>query len=134
MTLTSRPATLEDWARLYAWRCDPGTCAAFLSPPPPTLTSHLAWLQRTLSSPSCQLAVVYEDEHAVGTYRLDADAYMAWCSLTVDPRVRGRGYAVPMLRMLLADARRTWPTHPVRAWIKNSNVASLRAFASVGFT
>jgi RimJ/RimL family protein N-acetyltransferase len=137
--LTMRLATMEDWARLLAWRNDPETRANSVEQAEVTVSEHRKWLKKTLASPSTMLFVFTDNsrEVVVGTGRLDFDAKhkSIELSLTIDPRQRGRGYAGPVIQML-ADAARYVPEGAYTrlvALVRPGNVASLRAFARCGF-
>jgi RimJ/RimL family protein N-acetyltransferase len=142
--LTLRPATFDDWARLYAWRNDPATRASSTRSEQVPLADHLHWLQATLNDAAhVRLWVAYDQsiDAVVGTcrhnLRNDAHGSAVELSLTVDPAHRGRGYATQMIGALLASIPHEWRGSGVErclARVQQSNHASLRAFAEHGFT
>lgn len=143
MPVKLRPAFPPDWARLYAWRTD--TAAADASEgEAPTLEQHMAWLDGALKDRSVELFVA--EDHVtgggtVGTGRLtyDAKKRRATCSVTVDPRCRGRAYATQIIAGLVhrAVAAKTDGSRGVTklvARVRVTNTASLRAFAENQFS
>ncbi len=131
--VTFRLAQLSDWARLYAWRNDPEACEQFLSGPV-TLSEHMDWLRKTVADERVQLFVVTALSWAgtalashtpVATCRIDADGGV---SIAVAPEHRRKGYASVIASHLVGFGK------PLYALVKVTNIASLRAFASAGFT
>lgn len=137
--LRLRPAAQDDWARLLQWRNDPATRASFRSTAPVDVDEHVAWFARTLASPEVALFVAHLDDACVGSCRLGdlrsanaSPSRLAEVSIVVDPRHRGRGIAVPMLRLLEAEAARRG-TVVLRADVRATNTPSLRAFVEAGY-
>lgn len=132
--VTLRPATLDDRARLLAWRNDPETRRQSRTAAPVEPSQQRAWLSSVLKNSELRLFIVEDEQgHPVGTGRLDYRGQgQAELSLTVAPASRGRGLAVPIIRALGAEAKRLgW--HRYLARVKPANVRSLRAFLAAGF-
>lgn len=137
----ARPAVLNDWARLFAWRNDPATIATSISGRAVTLAEHWKWFKRVLGSDistigGTSLYVVVQEPtgHPIGTYRLDRAAKRrVEVSLTVCPLARGKRHAVAFVRLAILSAYQTIPSMHLVAIVSELNVASLRAFASNGF-
>ena len=136
--LRLRLATMDDWARLLAWRNDPETRAQFREQEVVQAKDHLAWLKKTLADPSVRLYVADDNEQggSIATARLDLvkrkTEEWAECSVTVEPLARGKGYAAQVIARLVAAAQE-WPVAGLIANVKPTNYASLRAFARCGF-
>jgi RimJ/RimL family protein N-acetyltransferase len=127
-----RPATLHDWARLYAWRFEPSAAAASGRSAAATISEHLDWLGAALTDPFRRL-YVGEDGGPVGYVRLDMDGdNEAVVSIAVDPARRNEGCAAGMLAALTREARRLGLAR-LKADIRVGNVGSMRAFASAGY-
>lgn len=148
MPMTLRLATIDDWARLFAWRNDPDAVAASWSAAPVRCEEHMKWLRATIGDSSTALFVAYDSERGafpserlqprrryVGTGRLDLGKKAVTVSVTVDRRHRGCGYAVQIIDGLLEWLRedKRWTDRRIVAEIKPANLASLRAFAACGF-
>lgn len=136
--LRVRPAEPKDWARLYGWRNDPATRAASVTQEPVELTAHVKWLEATLKKASVRLFVATDDStgRSVGTCRMDLrNKTTVELSVTVDARARGEGCSTGMVAWLVSHTHGEFPgVRLLTAQIREENVASLRAFAEVGFT
>lgn len=134
--LKLRPATAGDWARTFYWRNEDAARAASVNTAPVSLKEHMQWLEKTLAETSVGLYVFHDDSigAAVGTGRLDIRSdgkkKYAELSLTVDPRLRGKGYSARMIALMVGEAPQNLPR---RATVKSANAASLRAFAENAF-
>lgn len=136
MTVTLRPATFADEARLRDWRNDPGTLQSLRGHRPVTVLEHQAWLKRALANPDVLLLVAESGGEPVGTGRLHFDGNgRLLCSVTVALEHRGQGYAPQIIQGLCAhEWRRGYSsTMDVIAEILASNAVSQHAFAHAGF-
>lgn len=131
--MTLRPARMDDWARLWVWRNDPETRAQFWFTEPVNLESHLSWLRNALGDPKVSLFIAEHDGVPVGTVRLNHESDdRASVSITLEPQQRNHRLASPVIEELVGEAR-VRGVRVLRADIKPTNAASLRAFASAGF-
>lgn len=131
MTLTLRPATMEDAMILYVWRNHPSTRAMFRQEHPVDWETHRQWLQDVLVDPNRTLLVAVREGQAIGTVRFDLDGSDAEVSVTVSPEHRGVGVGTEILRLGTEQALLTCDR--VVAHIKTSNTASVRAFQKAGY-
>lgn len=133
-----RAAQPSDWARLLSWRSDPETVAQFRESSAPTVAEHMTWMAKIIRDERSRLYVADDSEIglSVGTARLDLtqrkDETWAECSVTVEPRARGRGYAAQLVAYLVLQAQAERMSGLI-ARVKPGNFASLRAFASCDF-
>ena len=125
MTLTLRPATLDDAEILFAWRCDPDAARNSFGPVP-TLADHMAWLTATLADPRRAQMIAEHNGVPVGTVRLDQHFAETELSLTVAPGLRGQGYGTAMIRAASCRGR-------MLARVRGDNVGSLLAFLKAGW-
>ena len=128
--LKIRPATVNDWASLYAWRNDPDTRAASTTTGEVALADHMKWLAAELRKDTPGLYVAYDAARdvVVGTGRLDVvNKSTREVSLTVDPAQRGHGYGVQIVAALALTLGADVTV--LRAKVRTGNMASLRAFA-----
>jgi len=132
MTVTLRPAVLQDAALLYAWRVDADTVRHSIAPPPASFDEHSAWLTDQLQDPDVALYVAYDERGIdVGTLRIDRRGRgESELSITVAPAQRGRGYS----HDLIASGIRASGDSRIVARVKPDNVRSLRAFRALGFS
>jgi L-amino acid N-acyltransferase YncA len=131
-----RRAEQKDWAKLLSWKNDPAALAGSLSTGEVGVEAHLKWFKDTLGRDSVRLYVA-RNEHSeeVGTARVDkVNATTVEVSLTVAPSYRGRGYAEQILSALEATVRAEFGGKAtIRAAVKETNYASLRAFAACDY-
>ena len=126
--LSLRLASMHDARRLYIWRNDPATRVQSRSTGEIDYESHLAWLERSLASPSRRTYIAELDSTPVGTGRTDQHEGMTELSWTVAPEARGRGVGHELVRLLIGMT-----TGPVCAEIKAGNVASEKIARAAGF-
>lgn len=131
-----RPATSDDWARLFCMRNDEVARTNSLEEKFVELTEHLAWLKRTLKDKQIELFVAVDHTRGVtvGYARLDYQSDKdVICSLAIDAPQRGHGYAAQVINALLETVSHTRAKRMI-AVVKSTNYPSLRAFASCGFS
>lgn len=124
-----RPANINDWARLYAWRNDPD-CAKQFFKGYVTLVEHWHWLGLALINVDSHvyIAETLVSKIAIGTIRTFADTKGTHISIMVDNRYRRYGFAKQMIKLLQSIEKQI-----LVADIKPTNVISLIVFASCGF-
>jgi RimJ/RimL family protein N-acetyltransferase len=128
----ARQASLSDARTMFEWRNDPVTRSNSRSSEPVAWAEHERWLVDALNSEKCYLLVIDRDGTSVGTVRwdhLDGDDWEV--SITVAPSVRGRGWAIAILRA----GERALPAAGARliATIHADNEASRRLFERAGY-
>lgn len=149
-----RRATIDDWARLFAWRNDPLTREMSRNPEPISLAHHMLWLKSALSDPDRMVRIAHSTlvvpalassgrartvTRAVGTCSAHLDRIgrkrEVELSIAVDPRARGDGYAASMIRAIIGEIEgaMAWRPHRIYAAVRENNLASLRAFAANDF-
>lgn len=95
--LSLRCATADDAMRIFEWQCSPGTRTYARNPAPPTLTEHLDWFAKKLSSPDCRLWIAVHNGAPCGFVRLDRLGDEWAVSIAVAPHMRGHGLGTAML-------------------------------------
>jgi len=140
MEITIRRATAMDSSDLLAWRNDPETIAASISPHAVAPSDHAAWLTRALEDElrALYLAVYTPPESAarnIGMVRFDLteDASAAEVSINLAPESRGLGLSEPVLRAAIETFRTEFGPLALTATIRHENGASHRVFAGIGF-
>jgi RimJ/RimL family protein N-acetyltransferase len=131
--VTLRRATLDDAARLLAWRNDPSARRWFMDTAPVPKRTHVAWLTRKLQDPGCRIYIAERGGKPVGQLRLEKRRNAAEVSVSLDRAARGQGVGAAILGRVAAMARRELSVEEVRAIVRPDNVASAIAFLKVGF-
>lgn len=122
-----RLAVSDDADLLLAWRNDPVTRQSSHSTSAVGADEHAAWFRRALENPKRQIFMVMEGDDAVAMVRADQEDKAYELSWSVAPSQRGRGLGKRAVGLL---AERL--DGPLRAEVKEGNVASQRIAESVG--
>jgi RimJ/RimL family protein N-acetyltransferase len=93
---------------------------------------HRAWLAQTLASPDRHLFTVEADARPVGQVRLDKRGSEVEVSISLVPEARGRGIGSQAIGLANGVARELGGRRAT-AVIRDGNLASLRAFTSLGY-
>lgn len=136
VTVTVRPATIDDADLLLEWSNDPDTRAASFRSDPISHATHLRWLDGRLADPNARIFVgLAEDGRPIGVVRFERLALggPAEVGISVAPRARGLGRSVPLLRAGLEAARRELAPTGFVAHIRPDNTRSIALFSRAGF-
>jgi RimJ/RimL family protein N-acetyltransferase len=93
------------------------------------------WVRNKLSDSGC-LFLIFENRKSekIGFVRFDKDDQKNWIiSINIAPSQRGKGYSVELLRRAVKYFINLKGEEVVRAYIKKTNTASIKAFESAGF-
>ena len=132
--LRLRSAQTQDARLLWRWANDAETRRMSFSSARIPWQSHLVWLDSKLRDPGCQLYVgVAADEQPVGQVRAELKGRHATISVSVDRRLRGKGYGSDLIRKAAERLLRDTRVGKIQAFAKPGNRASLSAFERAGF-
>lgn len=134
-TLRVRHAGLEDEALLLELANDPETRRNAFAPHAISEDTHRSWFSARVSDPeSCYLYVVETEEGVpVGQVRFDR-AEQAWrIDYALVPHFRGRGLGRPLLESAMRTLNEERPRSSVFGQVKDTNIASMKVFESLGF-
>ena len=134
--LQLRPATIDDAEKLLTWRNDPEVRSVSFDDSVVTLPTFQLWLQRKLNDDDCRMWIAEKRTgEPIGQVRLDGLKYkeaIIQISLDHARRAKGLGRAVIEKACQKAFAQNE-QLNSITAQIAPGNVASERAFRSVGF-
>jgi RimJ/RimL family protein N-acetyltransferase len=134
VTLTLRPATLDDAERLHAWRNETETRRQSIDGAPIPFGQHVEWLRRQLTRADVRLYVAELESEPVGQVRLDRTAAGAGeISLGLAPEARGRGLGTELIRAGTQAGLAELGLARIDAVVKPGNTPSLAAFARAGY-
>lgn len=132
--LNLRAARPEDEQLVLAWRNEASARAASFSTRKISHRRHHTWFTDRLADPDCVLLIVEEDGRPIGQVRLDRlNRDSAEISIGLSPDARGRGLGREALRRSVLEATRLLAVADIKAFVKQSNAASLAAFIAAGF-
>lgn len=122
-------------ARLvWEWANDPDARQASFSSDPIPWDQHVKWFEAKLADPRCVFFIAVDgDDTPVGQVRFDLEACDAVVSVSIDPRLRGRGYGSAILRLSSQELFKTSEVNVIHAYVKQGNEASLHAFERAGY-
>lgn len=122
-----RPATLDDATILYEWRNDQTVRKASRNQDLFDLSSHIAWLKKSLSNAKRGLFIAECNSKPVGTARYDIVNGWYELSWTVAPDARRQGIGKKMVKLLIDIL-----PGPFYADIKKNNQPSISIAESIG--
>lgn len=135
-TLVARRTTMDDAYKIWEWRNAGQATLYYKSQNAPHFDEHLVWLRNALNSHNRILMMVERDGDAIGHVRFDLDpldATKAVVSISVSPKIRGQKLSGPIMRTAFRHAH-TFGIDRVFAAVHHENTASMRLFASLGFS
>jgi UDP-2,4-diacetamido-2,4,6-trideoxy-beta-L-altropyranose hydrolase len=131
----TRSVEQRDMRLVWGWANDEATRAASFNSAPIPWKDHVAWFSQKLADPS---SVMYLAERAdgepVGIVRFDVAGTVAEIGVTVAPERRGQGLAARLIDRAVVNLFRTTPVVTIRAFVKQSNAPSLKAFERAAFS
>lgn len=135
VSLRLRLAKLEDARMFWEWVNDPAVRRASFSGEHVAWDEHLEWFCRRLRDEACIMFVVEDAEGVpVGQVRFDIDERQeAEVDVSVIRERRGQGYGSAAITAAVEELLRRKPVRRINAYIKSTNVASVRAFENAGF-
>jgi UDP-2,4-diacetamido-2,4,6-trideoxy-beta-L-altropyranose hydrolase len=131
-SLRLRRARAEDASNFFAWLNDPEVRRQSLNSGPVAWSQHRAWYSARLASAASRLFVLEAGDLPVGQVRFDHEGGESRVDYSIDPLFRGRGWAIPLIRLGMREAAGAWDG-TVRAEVKEGNVASCAVFRKLGF-
>ncbi len=129
-----RPADESDCRMIWEWANDEIVREASFSTEIISWDRHVEWFQTKLKDSGCEIYIAHnEDGRQLGQIRFEMDHNDAVISISLDPACRNKGYGRQIIAMgtQMILARRN--VEQVRAMVKKSNIASLRAFENALF-
>ncbi len=129
-----RPGLPEDVDRVFEWANDPVTRKVSFNTGPVPYAGHVAWFATQLESDQRNLFIAMDGDEPVALVRLDQASGDRSCivSINVAPSARGRGIGTRVL-VAAGPVAATLGFERVDAYIRPSNVASIRAFEKAGY-
>ena len=127
--ITVRLAKIGDAKSLFDWRNDPNIRAASERTKPLIWEDHISWLTHTLQSTTQHIFIGEYDGLPIGVVRFNVEHDHAVVSLALAPNAQGKGFGKSLLALGIAQIG----SMPIRARIRNDNVASRACFAACGF-
>lgn len=135
--LSVRVANLSDSKEIFAWRNDEATRLMSHVDNIVDWEEHRNWFNSTLKSQSRFLLICHieETKQKIAAVRFDLNKNIAVISINLCPLIRSKGWAKPCLKEAINHFTSNFSSISIiEAEIKSMNLASIKAFESVGFT
>ena len=129
-----RKATQEDSSLLFEWRNDPVTREMFKNTQAITWAEHETWFNNIVDDPHFLLLMVKYQQQQIGVVRFDIHDDMAEISINIAPTFRGQKLSAGILMCACQMAFAGKNLTTLKADVKQTNSASLKAFMQAGFT
>lgn len=130
--LTYRKAEEKDVDLIYQWANDPLTRANSYNSEPILFQTHEKWFKSKLIDNNAFIFIAEKDIQPVGMIRYELKQDYAVVGILIDTAFRGRGFAVKMLKES-AQLYFEKSSLPINAFIKESNLASIKSFEKAGY-
>jgi len=134
INLKMRNAQEEDVDHYFRWANDTSVRQNSFNPEPILFKNHSEWFKEKLKSDYAKLYIFEVLGKPVGQFRIDK-VDDAWeIDYSVDKSYRGLGVGKAMISLFITKSSKNSLLHPLKALVKNSNIASQRVFQDLGFT
>jgi len=134
-SISLRPATVSDCKLLWEWRNDPETRRNSFNTGYIPFNEHEKWFTSALKDQNKRLMMI-EEEEIIGVVRFDLSPTekSAEVNINLNPLKRGKGIGSKALVTSCEYAFDNLGLETLIANIKDSNVASIKAFSKIGFS
>lgn len=128
-------AAYKDAALLYEWRNSPIVRQMSHDPSEISFADHCSWLQQSLHNANRDILIAYLGEKPLGVLRFDYEGELAVISIYLAPHFIGQGWGSGLLKSGASWLLTNKPfAKKVRAFVKEENVRSQKAFLRSGYT
>jgi UDP-2,4-diacetamido-2,4,6-trideoxy-beta-L-altropyranose hydrolase len=134
LTLTLRRAHEEDLMLCYQWANDTEVRAQSFNPEPITLQQHCSWFEKKIADSQTRYYIVEIEGIPVGQIRFEGGEAEQVISYLISPEMRGQGLgSVVLLKGVGQLLSENSNVKKISGYVKESNLASCRAFERAGF-
>jgi UDP-2,4-diacetamido-2,4,6-trideoxy-beta-L-altropyranose hydrolase len=128
------PVSEADCELLWEWANDPATRTNSFDSAPIPLERHKDWFRAKLQDPHCRFLMATNKKLGkIGVVRFDCHDAQATISVSVASHARGQGYGKRLISSACDQMLAYFEVDIIRALIKPTNKASVRAFEGAGF-
>jgi len=129
-----RHARTDDCQMLWEWANDADVRAASFSTADIPWAVHVTWFSNKIEDKRSRIFVAEDYQGSpVGQIRVDIDRREAEGNISLAKEKRGRGFAVPAIKAAVHQLFAEVDCDRVHAFVKPSNLASMKAFQRAGF-
>ena len=130
--ITIRKAKKEDLDLLYRWSNEPSVRAQSFSTSEISYEEHCNWFSQKLKDVDSIIYILEVDEISASVIRFDIKDKVT-IGVSIDVDFRGKGLGSSFLRIGVEEYFKA-NSSPILAYIKKSNIASIKSFEKAGFS
>lgn len=131
--ITLRHANENDITLIFNWSNDELVRSQSFNSGKINFEEHTQWFRSKLSNNFSTLYIIELANNPIGLVRFEKDEDHSVVGLLVDPKYRGKGFSSYML-IKSCEKYFQLNTNPILAYIKKTNIASIKAFEKAGFS
>lgn len=129
-----RKACYDDLDLLFAWTNDPETRQNSFSTDYISYDEHCKWFGKMMDNENRIQYILMRGNTPIGQIRLDINKDCADISYSIDATQRGKGYGKKILSLINEEVMLRYPHIKILCGqVKPNNIASSKAFTSVGY-
>ena len=126
---------LEGDCKLYHdWANDPETRSQSFNQTLIPFSDHQKWFNLKLNSKTSELFIILENDKPIGQIRFEIEGKDATINYSIDINHRGKSLSAPIILKGIAEFKKIHENKfLITGFVKQSNIASSKAFKSIGF-
>jgi len=132
--LDTRNANFEDCKLLFDWANDKDTRSQSFNKNTIPIAEHTNWFHARLKDSNALLLICEISGISIGVTRYTIEGTNATINYSLDKEYRGAGLASQMVSISIKKVRQLRSITQITAFVKESNIASLRIFEKLLFT
>lgn len=128
-----RQANKEDVDLLYGWSNDKLVRQQSFNSAEISYESHCHWFNAKLKEEKYLIFIITLNNHPMAMVRFEVGDESALISVSIETAFRGKGHGSEIIKI---GTQQYFKTHkiPVLAYVKKSNVGSVKSFIKAGYT
>jgi|TARA_B100000795_G_scaffold109627_1_gene80905 RimJ/RimL family protein N-acetyltransferase len=130
--ISIRKSTKEDGTLLFDWANEKVVRTQSFNSSEIKLVDHLYWYKTKLENPNFIFYIVEIEKQPLGLIRIEIGINHSTIGITIDEKYRGQGLSSKALSIGCREYFRK-EKKPIFAFIKKTNIFSVKTFKSIGF-
>lgn len=133
--LSFRKINQNDIDLFFEWTNEPQTRQNSFNTEVVDYQIHTQWFNRKINESDCQILVFENSANKpVGQVRIEKKEQETVIGVSIDSNFRGKGYSSKMIAIATEEFFENFDVLSINAYIKKSNVASIKAFQKAGYS
>ena len=130
--ISIRKSTKEDGGLLLNWRNEKAVRTQSFDSSEIKLDNHLNWYKTKLEDPNFIFYILELEKQPLGLIKIEIGKKNATIGISIDKNYRGRGFSSKALSIGCKEYFKR-EEKPIFAFIKKTNIFSIKTFKSIGF-